>query len=199
MSLILDALRKADAERERGAVPGLHTQPAVAPSLDTAHPGRQAPWLWALGAAALLAAAAALWLHAGRPQPAATTADPPAAVAATGPEAAATAPPAAAPMAPIAEPAPWPQPEERKPAAADATGAPPVYAPDGLPPQLRSQLPALSFGGSIYSANARARSLIINGQLFREGDEIAPELLLEQIKEKSAVLRLRSERFELRF
>ena len=35
MSLILDALRKADAERERGSVPSLHSQPVVLPSVGT--------------------------------------------------------------------------------------------------------------------------------------------------------------------
>jgi len=32
VSLILDALRKAEAERERGSVPSLHSQPVVSPS-----------------------------------------------------------------------------------------------------------------------------------------------------------------------
>ena len=35
VSLILDALRKADAERERGSVPSLHSQPVVSPSAGT--------------------------------------------------------------------------------------------------------------------------------------------------------------------
>ena len=41
MSYILDALRRADAERERGTVPSLHTQQfGVLPGDDEAPPGR---------------------------------------------------------------------------------------------------------------------------------------------------------------
>ena len=39
MSYILDALRRADAERERGAVPGLHAQPVPPVSADAAGSG----------------------------------------------------------------------------------------------------------------------------------------------------------------
>ena len=58
MSLILDALRKADAERERGSVPSLHSQPVVPPSAETAPQARARPnWLWiAIGVAVGLAA-----------------------------------------------------------------------------------------------------------------------------------------------
>ena len=37
MSYILDALRRADAERERGNVPGLHAQPMPAVTAPGAH------------------------------------------------------------------------------------------------------------------------------------------------------------------
>ena len=53
MSYILDALRRADAERERGAVPGLHSQPVAAPET-IATPARRR---WPLGLAVALAAA----------------------------------------------------------------------------------------------------------------------------------------------
>ena len=36
MSYILEALRRADAERERGAVPNIHAQPLQGPSNDAA-------------------------------------------------------------------------------------------------------------------------------------------------------------------
>jgi general secretion pathway protein B len=55
MSYILDALRRADAERTRGAVPGLHTQPL---SADTEPSARNfTPLIWAAGAAGVLAVA----------------------------------------------------------------------------------------------------------------------------------------------
>lgn len=63
MSLILEALRKSEAERRRGQVPDLHTEPSPA-----ALRGRDGPpaWLWlalALATAAVLAMA--LWLARG--------------------------------------------------------------------------------------------------------------------------------------
>jgi general secretion pathway protein B len=55
MSYILDALRRADAERTRGAVPGLHAQPL---STDTEPSARNfTPLIWAAGAAGVLAVA----------------------------------------------------------------------------------------------------------------------------------------------
>ncbi|MFG6467878.1 general secretion pathway protein GspB [Roseateles sp. BYS87W] len=80
MSYILEALRRAEAERERGQVPGLHTPVAAAPApaASGATARRWAPWL---GGAALCLAGAALgawWTWGGRAQPAAlpATAEP---------------------------------------------------------------------------------------------------------------------------
>lgn len=70
MSYILDALRRADAERGRGAVPGLHTQ-AAPTSGASSMPGQAGPinlWFVAAGVvgAAALAAGGTWW--ALRPQ-----------------------------------------------------------------------------------------------------------------------------------
>ena len=64
MSYILDALRRADAERQHGQVPGLNTQasvPRVAPP-----PLRRSSLVWALLALVLVAAAGGAWWWAGR-------------------------------------------------------------------------------------------------------------------------------------
>ena len=91
MSYILDALRRADAERQRGAVPGLNAHPAPAPQADAAPPDRGLPWAGVLaGLALLVAIAVAAWL-AGR-------SDSPGAV----PTVAVPAPPVAAVPAPAA-------------------------------------------------------------------------------------------------
>ncbi|MDE1950478.1 MAG: hypothetical protein KGI35_17810, partial [Burkholderiales bacterium] len=61
MSYILDALRRAEAERERGLVPGLHSQP----NASAATVQRRGPLTLAAFAAAgvvLVVAAAGLWL-----------------------------------------------------------------------------------------------------------------------------------------
>lgn len=91
-----------------------------------------------------------------------------------GPKAAAAAPKAEAPAPPV-----------RVPALAE------------LPGDLRQQVPALTIGGSVYSPQASARMVVINGQVFQEGSSLAPELKLEQIRPKTAVFSIRGQRFEV--
>jgi general secretion pathway protein B len=235
VSLILDALRKADAERERGSVPSLHSQPlaATAPSAPRKPPARPG-WLWVAIGVTIGLAGAATWVMVGsdapppnaaaRPErspPGIPEAGPAAAVpvtpspAAVAPAAGATSPPAALARGdaqPIAEPAPWRPPDERKDARAEAkVGAPapvaatpaaadtPVYTREQLPPNIRSELPQFAVGGSIYSSNPAARSLIVNGQLYREKDRLTQDLSLEEIKLKAAVFSFRGYRFEVLF
>jgi general secretion pathway protein B len=76
MSYILEALRKADAERERerGAVPNLQTQLLPGASVDDESDSRRtARWLWpALGVASVLVCAVAwYWIGMDAPPPAA--------------------------------------------------------------------------------------------------------------------------------
>lgn len=231
MSLILDALRKADAERERGSVPNLHAQPVVPGSGEASPPPRAASvWPGVAFGIALGLAGAVVWMAIGRDAPpvpsGAAPEAAPVAPAPAVPGAVDRAPPvAAAPSggvpapaaAPPAEPAPWPQPEERRPAPhtenveaakADAPvrvlgnvppAPPPVIGREQLPPNIRSELPQLTIGGSIYSPDPAARSLIINGQLFRERDRLTQELSLEEIRLKAAVFSFRGYRFEVLF
>ena len=223
MSLILDALRKAEAERERGSVPSLHSQPVVSPSAGALPKPKVRPnWLWIAIGVALGLAAAATWVMIGRdaPTPGAATANlaptqpstpeaaPPVPIATSVPP-----PPAAAftDAQPVAEPAPWRQPEERKVARADAKGDTQVptlgnvpaearvYSREQLPPDIRAALPQFAIGGSVYSADPTARSLIVNGQLFRERDRLTQELSLEEIKLKAAIFSFRGYRIEVLF
>lgn len=127
MSYILDALRRADAERERDPARGIHAQPAaVLPSGG----GRGIPrWTWSVGAGALAIAAAAAWWTAQRPAPRVpavvglVTAQPnapvPAAVQPPALPVAATVQPAVVPVAAaVSPPAPAPLPVvSEKPAA----------------------------------------------------------------------------------
>lgn len=66
-----------------------------------------------------------------------------------------------------------------------------------LPDEQRRQLPPLRVGGSVYSENAAARMLILDGQPYREGDSPAAGLVLVQIRPKSALMQWRGQRFEL--
>jgi len=79
--------------------------------------------------------------------------------------------------------------------AADAR----IYAFNELPESVRRELPPLAIGGSIYSDSASSRFLIINGRIFHENDRIAPDLTLEQIKLKAAVLRYKGYRYGITY
>jgi len=220
MSYILDALRRADAERERGGVPGLHTQPTPGNG-DDDEPGTPArglrPWHWVvLGLAGGLAAAVA-WQWPGGEVPTAPLPTPPVPMAA-----APVLEPAPAPV-PVVTPRPAPAPVAAppatpveiapmratpKPATATASAAAPApIAPTAaptrvasladLPVEARRGLPPLAFGGSIYSNTPANRLLIVNGQLMHEGDALGPGVALEQIKPKAAVLNIGGQRFEI--
>src|SRR6185369_14446378 len=120
MSYILDALRRADAERERGAVPGLHAQPDMS-ELEPAARDRKPLLLAAAGAGALLVAVVAVLVVA--PWRGAPTSS--SRVAAAGEEArtpAMPAPPAV--LQPAAPPAIAPPPANPAPGLA-------ALAPDG--------------------------------------------------------------------
>jgi general secretion pathway protein B len=235
MSYILDALRKADAERERGTVPGIHAQPifAGAPASAAARSGIPM-WAW-IGAALLVlglaAVAAWAWLGNGSTPPAvARSAAPPAPAAApvtasvpvvpaptptpspapttaavasvpsAAPVARKPAVAAAAPKPVVAEPRPAPMPASPASAkAGDSYDENRVYALKELPDDIRSQLPAVSVGGSMYSVKKADRILIINGQVLHEGDAVAPGLMLEQIRLKAAVLAFKGYRYAIAF
>lgn len=221
MSYILDALRRADSERERGSVPHLHANPVPADIADDAgRAWRLRPWWWALAAVVLLGALAWQWLWRNQgPAAVVVTAPQPFAprqVAASGvmaPEAAAPVvpgpgvvrlePPRAVPPFTADEPGAAPG---RAAASTVVTAAPganaapaPVPLLKDLPESLRRQLPALATGGAMYSDSAANRMLIINGQIYREGDSIAAELVLEQIKLNTAVLAFKGQRFSISY
>jgi general secretion pathway protein B len=221
MSYVLEALKKADAERERGAVPDLHARPlGPATAGATALPGTW-PWRWIAAAAVLLAAGVPLWLLLGdapeRGAPAQQVAEAPSpAPAAVSPTPPPPAPaPAAAPVAGAiiapAPPAPRQASEEAKPKALPAASAPAIppaasapaepriYLPNELPEEIRRTLPNLAIGGAMHSPNAASRMLIVNGQLFREKDMLMPELQLEQITLKAAVLRYKGYLYRLTY
>ena len=62
---------------------------------------------------------------------------------------------------------------------------------------LRRQLPPLVVGGSVWSDSVASRFIILDGLMLREGDTVAPGLVLERIQPRSAVLRWRDKLLEL--
>src|SRR5688572_27798305 len=61
MSYILDALRKADAQRERDPARGIHAQPLHAGS-DRRQRRNYAPWVWGAGLAGVAGVSWAAWI-----------------------------------------------------------------------------------------------------------------------------------------
>ena len=288
MSYILDALKKAESERERGLVPGLHAQPLSSTRATGARQAARKPLLLLAGFALLaIPVGAGLWWRSQSastkpavvamqlPSPAPVTTLPAVAVANPAPVVvAASALPAAPPVpgavpspapAPAAEPALAPAPTQGSamapaqitalpepasaaapvlpatPAPAKPTAKPvrpspvPVQTPakpmpveqattfpapqapvaiaavaqtapqakgpisnlSELPADVRLALPKLVISGSTYSDTPAYRMLIINGQVFHEGDKIATDMLLQQIRPNTAVLDYKGQRYSM--
>jgi general secretion pathway protein B len=73
----------------------------------------------------------------------------------------------------------------------------PVPAPAATPPVagLPADAPKLVLSGGVYSANPAQRMLIVNGQVFNEGSEVGPGVVLEEVRAKTVVLRFRGARY----
>lgn len=138
MSYILDALRKSQAERERGQVPGLDAQPepAARPTAEPAHASRAGGLLAGAGLGLALALGAAWWW---RPTPAPVAAA--AAVATV--TASAAALPAPVPV-PIPAALPTSLPVSSSPATSlPATSLPATSLPASLPAPSPKPLPVV--------------------------------------------------------
>ncbi len=92
--------------------------------------------------------------------------------------------PAAAATAP-ASPAATPSPSTSTPA-----GAQPIPA---LNAEMRRTWPPLVVGGSVWSASASSRFVILNGEVLYEGGRTAAGVAVERIEPKSVVLRWQSQ------
>jgi len=224
MSYILDALRKADAQRERDPARGIHAQPvAVTAAGERARPGARTA-LWAGLAVGLVLLAYVGW-HLTRatpvPPPAPAAALPaPAAAPVPAPVAEVPAPPQApapatavmppappavvqAPPPPAPAPAPMPAQAQAPAPAAAAAAAPAPQLPVAAGAEVRTgappDAPKLAITGGVYSADKSQRMLIVNGQVFNEGAEPAPGVRLEQIRPNTAVLSFRGQRYTVGF
>ena len=85
-----------------------------------------------------------------------------------------------------------------KPAVAVIANAPAIPSRAELPPALSQALPALAVSGMVYARDPAQRMVLINGELWRQGDTVAPGLVLEEIRAKDLVLRYQGQqRFSL--
>lgn len=213
MSLILEALRKAEQERSRQSGPGLHGVQVAA--------ARQGLPLWAVLIGVVLLANLALlgWLVL-RPPPAAVVAGAPSPVpvAAPLPAVVAVAPsplpdpalantplPAAAPELPataIDATALPPEQLRRPPVAAVAPAPAPTPAGERIPSAQDitsggTRLPALRLSLHVYDRDPALRYVLLNSLQLHEGDVTPEGLRLERITESGVVLVWRGQRFSL--
>lgn len=239
MSYILEALKKAQAERQLGSAPTLHA-PTLQSAAATTSAGRFGkPWMLVLAAlVVLIALLAAMLLRPAAPSGAsapAVSAAPaqrlsapvsgqvaaqvaaPVSASVSAPVPAPVAAPAAAPLA-QALPAPvaaLPPPvatvtpaRAAAPAVAKSTQAgdftkpgaateEPVMNLRELPEPIQRSIPPVTVGGYIYSRNAADRLLLIDKVLRREGEEVAPGLILEKLQPKEAVFNFKGYRYRV--
>ncbi len=235
MSYILEALKKAQAERQLGNAPTIHAPPPSYASADTR--SSRKPVIIGIAAGALVVALGALFLLR-QPAPAPTvqvaSAPAPAPVAApvavpaapvvaalpAAPEPAAPAKPeapvkpkappvSAKPPAPAPKPAPRaepvePMPEPARPVLVAAAPAAPsaedhIGPLQSLPESVQREIPKVSFGGYIYSPNPAERLLLVDKMLRREGEEVAPGLVLERLLPKAAIMNYRGSRYRVAY
>jgi general secretion pathway protein B len=103
------------------------------------------------------------------------------------PVSASAAPQPDAPMAQAAaRPAPPSEPAEE-----------PIPTARDLPEPIQRILPNVTMGGYMYSRNPADRLVLIDKALRREGDEVAPGLVLERLLPKGAVFTFRGYRYRV--
>ncbi|AKU22137.1 general secretion pathway protein GspB [Massilia sp. NR 4-1] len=244
MSYILEALQKAQAERQLGEAPTIHAPTLERGATRTARSGKRPLVLALVLMSAAVAGLLAMLLRSPAQPPAAQL---PASAAPTAAPAPAAATPAAvqaesvvapartaasavpqAVSAPIAAaPAAAPVPvkasdiaDAPKPAskvgvkaarahvAEEAGGKAPAAAAPAeqeeraqllreLPEPIQRAIPQISMSGYMYSKNPADRLILIDKVLRREGEEVAPGLVLEKLQAKGAVFSFRGYRYRV--
>lgn len=222
MSFILDALRKSDAERQRGAAPGL------ADVRYATHRGRRNIWVPLLAVVVAANIGFMAWLWNDRPQ-GSTPVDPaelsvPVAAPAVPAEASVPEPAVralareATPVEPVIAPevqSDLPEessgaqiPERSAAIAAPVTGtsaspaskiisAPVLPSLEQLIGAGKLDLPQLNLDLLVYNDTPSVRFVVINGRKYREGTQLAEGPTLESITTDGVVLASQGQRFTL--
>ena len=82
------------------------------------------------------------------------------------------------------------------PAPASAPQSRPVPA-SALPEPQRSTVARLAFGGAVHSADRSQSFVLMGSQLVREGETLAPGIVLDRIAPRSLLLRVGEQLVEL--
>lgn len=213
MSLILEALRKSEAERRRGQVPDVA---AELPPTPLAHAHRTPAWLWPVAAIGTLIVALLLWWSlrdasapvqpAAPPQRSETEAEAPHPMLVARPQPAtpviASSPtPVRSQRAPESLPPPAaamasPQPQTPQPAIAPAppVSAPALPAPDDIPTTTSSRAELTMH---VWDESAARRFVILDGQRMGEGDRNG-DLQVIAIERDGVVIERNGQRSRLR-
>jgi general secretion pathway protein B len=200
MSYILDALKRADTERERGLAPHLHTRHNLPLNVQVAATASRRFWPIAASALILSSIAGGAWLWHTTDQPVHSTPTAIAvAVAPATPNIEIPAPPKPGVIAspvPATTPAPAPTPAPAKPKTV-VTETVVIAQLSDLPEPIRSQIPKILITGSVYSENPSQRLLLVNNLVLTQGSLVAPELTLEEIQTRHSVFNFRGTRFRV--
>ena len=196
MSLILEALRKSEAERRRGEAPDLlRNDFAVAPHQQA----RWRAWYWVAVPLAVLPLL--LWWPPERERSSVPgTADRPVVAPAASPPAVHTAATASLPIvshlrpAPAVESAPAPPPPQPAPTSTGTPGADDAPVPVAtLPSAQRKALPPLRLSMHLWNEDPARRLAILDGQRVGEGDRVGDAVVAE-ISRQGVVLDWNGER-----
>jgi len=200
MSYILDALKKSDQQRQRGATPTLPSAQAT-----MAAPKQPVSLYYSMLAVILLGAGIAIgWLHpwqteqavakpsVARPaiadlgQTVQTARTVQAEMEAKPQQSWPTPPPA--PAAPVVSPG--------KPVGfADAGQEPKVQPLSELPLAIQNELPAMTMQLHSYSSKSGSSMVSINSRMLKEGESLSPGLRVEQITADGVIFSYKGYRF----
>lgn len=215
MSLILDALKKSDRNRDRGKVPDLQADHSsiVAPPPPLR---RYRRWLWSLLVLVVVAGGGLLWQL--RPSSTASVATPlrqPVSIPALplAPPAAPASAPVTAPLEPAvttvaakveaaAAANPKLPPAAKSPASSPAADNPPaaiaeVYELAALPPHIAQGLPELTVSVHYYTPNPESRMVRINNRILREGGSLSGGIKIIHIEKNGIICEIQGVRFRL--
>ena len=210
MSYILDALKKSEQDRGKGAVPGVQT---VHSSSLNYHQEKSPVWPWFLAAIVAINLVAVIYFIQSKDsiepvaeiQPEAIVEIPAqeksVITTTTAPPTTITSIPSAATVAPVQAavvPAQKEAPVLETQAVQQTEAIEPVFETVDLydlPLSVRQHIPALEFSAHVYSTNPMQRSIVINGRFMEEGSLINNELVLTEITSDGAVFDFQGYRF----
>lgn len=191
MSLILDALKKSERERQRDKAPGLQSIHLPLPQREVS--SRKHWWLLAIVLVVSNVGLLGYWRfqQSTKEEVASTPAD---LIKPSSAAAKATAPQLATPTNTNAT-ASSAIDEYSKITPAEVGAAVPqaennlrIEEVGELPDDVRNNLPAMTFSFHVYSSNPQQRTIIINNRRVREGDEVSGGIQLQEITEDGVIL-----------